>query len=85
MDCYKDTLEFVYLNRVIKIPYTMDWLGGSAHVYITDNRGVHHTFFYRSSTKSWHLSGNYKLKWPDDFMSVLFAAFDIERERWGLD
>lgn len=84
MERYKGTLKITYLNEAKSIDYDMDNLGGSAHIYIRDKRGRYHTFFYRKHTKTWELSGNYPLKWPRSFMDVLFAAFDIERERWGL-
>ena len=77
----KGVLDFEYLGRAIKIPYNMNNLGGSPHIYIQDKNGHHYTFFYQSG---WHLSGNSKLKWPQDFIDVLFACFDLARQKHGL-
>ncbi|HWK58126.1 MAG TPA: hypothetical protein VNQ80_12340 [Parapedobacter sp.] len=81
MERHTGTMDFDYFGRRITIDYAMTNLGGSPHIYIRDKNGSYHTFFHQGS---WQLSGNYTLKWPADFMAVLFAAFDIERERWGL-
>lgn len=84
MESYNGFLAFEYFGEHKRVAYTMNNLGGSAHIYIQDKHGVHHTFFYRKSEKQWELGGNYKLKWPQDFINVMFAAMDLERERHGL-
>lgn len=81
---YKGVLEFEYLGEAKNVPYSMDNLGGTPHIYIQDKRGHHYTFFYRKPTKTWELSGNYTLKWPQDFIDVLFACFDLARQKHGL-
>lgn len=84
MTDYKGVIDFDYFGRRITFEYKMNNLGGSPHIYFRDKHGKYHTFFYRKFNQSWELSGNYHLKWPADFITVLFAAFDIEREKHGL-
>ena len=81
METYKGTIDFDYFGKRITIDYRLNNLYGTPHIYIQDKKGWYHTFFYQ---RGWQISGNYTLKWPKDFMVALFAAFDIERERWGL-
>lgn len=79
---YTGTLEFEYLGEVKKIDYSMTNLCGNPHIYIIDKRSYQHTFFYQCGR--WELSGNYTLKWPQDFIDVLFACFDLARQKHGL-
>lgn len=81
---YKGVLDFEYFGDCKQVAYTMDNLGGNAHIYFEDKHGRHYTFFYSKYAKRWELSGNYTLKWPPEFMDVLFAAMDLARERHGL-
>ena len=82
MERYTGTLEFEYLGEVKKVDYAMTNLGGTPHIYILDKRRQHYAFFYQEG--EWHLSGNYKLKWPQDFIDVLFACFELARQKHGL-
>ena len=80
---YKGVLEFEYLGRTLKIPYTMNNLGGDPHVYIRDKNGRHHSFAYLYG-KTWYYGCNRGPNWPKDFIDVLFACFELARQKHGL-
>lgn len=81
---YKGTMEFEYMGRTIRIPYSMNNLGGSAHIYFDDKYGHHHSFFYRSTTGEWLYGCNRGPHWRPDFLRCLYRMMDMARERHGL-
>lgn len=84
MDSYNGVLEFTFYGRTIRIPYSMNNLGGSPHIYFADKYGGHHGFFRRPSTGEWIYYLTVAPKWRPDFMEVLFQMFDQARVRHGL-
>lgn len=83
METFKGVLEFTFYERSISIPYTMNNLGGSPHIYFSDKYGGHHGF-YRRPTGEWQYYLTVTPKWRPDFMEALFQMFDQARERHGL-
>lgn len=81
---YDGIIEFVYYNRIIRFRYKMTNLGGSPHIYFDDKNGHQQIFHYRSTTNEWLYGLNRGPGWRKDFMDVLFAAMDLEREKHGL-
>ena len=71
---YKGIIELVYYSRTIQIPYTMNNLGGNAHIYIADKYRHHHSFSYRPSTGEWLYGCTKGPSWRADFMEVLDQA-----------
>lgn len=79
---FKGTLRLDHFGRAISIDYTMNVMGGYPNIYITDKHGHQHSFHYRRG--EWLYGCTRGPGWQPDFLMVLYAAFDIERERHGL-
>lgn len=83
MENFKGVLEFTFYDRSIRIPYSMNNLGGSPHIYFADRHGRQHGFFRRPSGE-WRYYLNVTPKWRPDFLKVLFQMFDKARMEHGL-
>lgn len=75
METYAGTIEFRYDGRDVRFDYRMDNLGGSPHIYFTDKRGKHHSFFYRASEGVWLYGYNVKISWEIEFAQLMFREF----------
>lgn len=84
MQKYMGVIEVSYNYRDIRIPYTMDNLGGSVHIYYQDKYGHHHGFFYRDSEDIWLATVNKSPVWPTEFSQRFFRECKKEAKKHGL-
>lgn len=69
-------IQFVYLNKLKTIEFSLNLLGygGLPMLMLKDKNNHHHTFI-RSNDGAWRSLIN-GLKWPEDFLSILYELFE---------
>lgn len=77
-------IEILHDYREIRIPYTMDRLGGAVHIYYVDKYGKHNGFFYRASEDIWIATVNKCPVWPTTFSQRFFRECKKEAIKHGL-
>lgn len=73
----KGKLEFIYNNIPKKVEYSFCNLAGTPMFSFTDKHGKHHQFI-KVYGNTWKSGCNKEPDWPDDFLMVLYAAFELE-------
>lgn len=72
----KGKLEFIYNNERKQVDYSFCNLGGTPMFSFDDQRGKHHQFI--KVFGNWESRILKQPKWPKDFLTVLYKAFDQE-------
>lgn len=73
----KGEIQFIYNNTPKQVEYVFNNHAGVPMFSFTDKRGHHHQFIKVFGT-TWKSYCNKEPNWPEDFLMVLYAAFELE-------